>query len=107
MRCCQPLLSLLFIAIFTLLAPWASAKEVETLEIGAAAPELNLPGVDDKTYRLDDFADANVLVVIFTCYTILIAPGGKIVRRGKSEVDPRELKSEISNLLGKTYATRQ
>ena len=28
---------------------------------------LNLPGVDDKTYRLDDFADAQVLVVIFTC----------------------------------------
>jgi peroxiredoxin len=45
----------------------ASAKEVSTLEIGAPAPELDLPGVDDKTYSLDDFADAKLLVVIFTC----------------------------------------
>ena len=45
----------------------AEAKDVKTLELGAAAPELNLPGVDGKTYRLDDFADAKVLAVIFTC----------------------------------------
>jgi peroxiredoxin len=45
----------------------ARAKDIETLTIGAAAPELNLPGVDGKTYRLADFADPNVLVVIFTC----------------------------------------
>jgi len=45
----------------------ATAKEVQTLELNAPAPELNLPGVDDKTYRLADFADAKVLVVIFTC----------------------------------------
>jgi len=37
------------------------------LEIGSAAPELDLPGVDGKTYRLADFADARLLVVIFTC----------------------------------------
>jgi peroxiredoxin len=40
---------------------------VTTLAINAPAPELDLPGVDGKTYRLEDFADANVLVVIFTC----------------------------------------
>ena len=43
------------------------AKEVEPLAIGAAAPELNLPGVDGKTYKLADFDDADILVVIFTC----------------------------------------
>ncbi|MFV2066698.1 MAG: redoxin domain-containing protein, partial [Pirellulales bacterium] len=43
------------------------AKEVKTLEINAPAPELDLPGVDGKTYRLEDFADAQVLVVVFTC----------------------------------------
>jgi peroxiredoxin len=43
------------------------AKEVTTLEIGSPAPELDLPGVDGKTYRLADFADAKLLVVIFTC----------------------------------------
>ena len=45
----------------------AVAKEVKTLEIHASAPELDLPGVDGKTYRLKDFADARVLVVLFTC----------------------------------------
>jgi len=38
-----------------------------TLEIGAAAPDFALPGVDGKTYRLADFADAKVLVIVFTC----------------------------------------
>jgi peroxiredoxin len=38
-----------------------------TLEIGAAAPDFNLPAVDRKTYRLQDFASSKVLVVVFTC----------------------------------------
>jgi len=50
-----------------LLASSALAKDITTLEINAPAPELDLPGVDGKTYRLKDFADANVLVVLFTC----------------------------------------
>jgi len=37
------------------------------LEIGDPAPDFELPGVDGKTYRLGDFRDAEVLVVIFTC----------------------------------------
>ena len=43
------------------------AKDVKTLEINSPAPQLDLPGVDGKTYRLKDFADAKLLVVIFTC----------------------------------------
>jgi thiol-disulfide isomerase/thioredoxin len=38
-----------------------------TLEIGSAAPDFNLPGVDGKQYSLKNFRDADVLVVIFTC----------------------------------------
>src|ERR1700752_930901 len=38
-----------------------------TLALGSAAPDFKLPGVDGKTYRLKDFADAKVLVVLFTC----------------------------------------
>jgi len=45
----------------------AAAKDVETLALGAAAPELDLPGVDGKAYRLSDFAGAKILVVLFTC----------------------------------------
>lgn len=49
---------------------WLAAAEpfeVKTLEIGAAAPDFSLVGVDDKAYALKDFAAAKVLVVVFTC----------------------------------------
>lgn len=38
-----------------------------TLQIGAAAPDLNLPATDGRTYGLADFADAKALVIFFTC----------------------------------------
>jgi peroxiredoxin len=37
------------------------------LALGAAAPPFSLPATDGRTYSLDDFADAKVLVVVFTC----------------------------------------
>jgi peroxiredoxin len=59
-------------AILTVFAagpsPAADGKrEVRTLEIGAPAPDFDLPGVDGRRYRLADFAAAKVLVVVFTC----------------------------------------
>jgi thiol-disulfide isomerase/thioredoxin len=42
-------------------------NEHKTLEIGAAAPDFQLKGVDDKTYNLASFKNAEVLVVVFTC----------------------------------------
>lgn len=38
-----------------------------TLQIGEKAPYFKLPGTDQKIYSLDDFKDAKVLVVFFTC----------------------------------------
>jgi peroxiredoxin len=38
-----------------------------TLQIGDEAPDFELPGVDGKTYSLNDFRKAPVLVVFFTC----------------------------------------
>ncbi len=38
-----------------------------TLELGAKAPDFELPATDGKTYRLSDFDDADTLVVFFTC----------------------------------------
>jgi peroxiredoxin len=37
------------------------------LEIGERAPDFDLPGVDGKRYSLKDFADAKLLLVVFTC----------------------------------------
>src|SRR4051812_29861580 len=45
----------------------AAQPEVKTLEMGAAAPDFALPGVDGRIHRLKDFAGAKVLVVVFTC----------------------------------------
>ena len=41
--------------------------EHKTLEIGAAAPDFQLKGVDDKTYNLASFKNAEVLLIVFTC----------------------------------------
>lgn len=38
-----------------------------TLQIGDKAPDFDLPGVDGKRYSLKDFADAKLLLLIFTC----------------------------------------
>ncbi|NLW84812.1 MAG: thioredoxin family protein [Phycisphaerae bacterium] len=38
-----------------------------TLDIGQKAPDFKLPATDGKTYSLANFADADVLVIFFTC----------------------------------------
>ncbi len=39
----------------------------KTLRIGSKIPYFKLKGVDDKEYRLDNFDDKKLLVVIFSC----------------------------------------
>lgn len=41
-------------------------QEVKTLEIGAKAPDFNLPGIDGKFHTIDEYT-ADVLIVLFTC----------------------------------------
>ncbi|WP_018962214.1 thioredoxin family protein [Sporolactobacillus vineae] len=38
-----------------------------TLQIGESAPDFSLPATDGKTYSMNDFSDAKILVVFFTC----------------------------------------
>ena len=58
---------ILLVLGFCLFAQSAVSKNVETLAIGSSAPDFNLPGVDGKNYTLQDFKEATVLAVIFTC----------------------------------------
>src|ERR1700749_2022870 len=44
-----------------------SSGDHPTLAIGTKAPDFSLPGVDGKTYTLNSFKNASVLVIIFTC----------------------------------------
>ena len=63
-------LGILAIIVLLFLAPELSLsaqQKAKTLEIGRQAPDFNLPGVDGRNYRLADFAEAKILVVIFTC----------------------------------------
>jgi thiol-disulfide isomerase/thioredoxin len=38
-----------------------------TLPLGSPAPDFNLPGVDGRDHSLKEFADAKILVTVFTC----------------------------------------
>jgi peroxiredoxin len=60
---------LLLLALITLaIASVTHAEESHpTLPLGAAAPDFNLPGVDGKNHRLQEFSPAKILVVLFTC----------------------------------------
>lgn len=41
--------------------------EIKTIEIGEKAYPFNLPDVSGRFYTLEDFSDADVLVIVFTC----------------------------------------
>ncbi len=58
----------------------ADAPKIKTLEIGAQAPNFELPATDGKTYTLDSFKDAKFVVLAFTCNHCpdAIAARGKI-----------------------------
>jgi len=60
-------LALLSLIMVAPLAGQAAPPAVKTLEIGASAPDFSLPGVDGKTYSLQDFSRSPVLLLIFTC----------------------------------------
>src|SRR6266852_2024143 len=64
----HPLLFLIALAMSASAVPAAEERsEVKPLALGAAAPDFKLAGVDGREYAFKDFADARVLVVIFTC----------------------------------------
>lgn len=41
--------------------------DVKTLQPGQKAPDFNLPATDGKSYSLEDFKNAQLLVIVFTC----------------------------------------
>jgi peroxiredoxin len=57
----------LFASLAALAGLDAANLQPPTLPLGATAPDFSLPGVDDRSWSLKDFADAKVLVIIFTC----------------------------------------
>ncbi|MFI5005955.1 MAG: redoxin domain-containing protein [Solirubrobacterales bacterium] len=61
--------SILAAVLVLSIAPMARAADgpaVPTLAIGSPAPDFDLPGVDGRRYSLRSFADAKLLVLVFT-----------------------------------------
>ncbi len=56
-----------------------------TLQIGASAPDFELPATDGKTVQLSDFSIARVLVVFFTCNHCPFVLGSNEVTRQTAE----------------------
>ncbi len=67
MRMFSALLSLSLAAVSSVNAAPAVPEGVKTLEVGANAPDFNLPGVDGKNHTLGEYSDADVLAILFTC----------------------------------------
>jgi thiol-disulfide isomerase/thioredoxin len=81
-----------------LTAPPAAARQAEPahpapLAIGAHAPDFHLPGTDGKTYSLDSFKNAAVLVVVFTA-----------VHCPTAEVYEARIKQLVADYTGKGVA---
>jgi len=64
MKIWKTYLALAALAVF---AGAAWAENPVPLELGAKAPDFELPGVDGKDYTLADFEEAEVLAIVFTC----------------------------------------
>lgn len=59
---------LVLFSVASVVAQKSSQPEGFTkLNIGDSAPDFDLPGVDGKNHKLTDYADAEVLMVLFTC----------------------------------------
>ncbi len=63
----KPIYLFLFFLLSSSFLSAAEAEKVETLALGAIAPNFDLPGVDGKRYQLSDFQSARALAVVFTC----------------------------------------
>ena len=66
-KCRQSISAAAAVVLFMAGLGWSAISRPRTLEIGARAPDFNLPGVDGRHYKLASFTKANILVVIFTC----------------------------------------
>jgi peroxiredoxin len=57
----------LFLAALAVALAGRAEESHATLALGDPAPDFHLPGVDGRSYALNDFAEAKLLVVVFTC----------------------------------------
>ncbi|MFK5921131.1 MAG: redoxin domain-containing protein [Verrucomicrobiota bacterium] len=59
-------LSLCVLFFVSILSAHAAPK-ITTLEVGTSAPDFTLPGIDGKDHSLADYANSDILAILFTC----------------------------------------
>jgi peroxiredoxin len=59
--------TLVIVAAVLVMASLSWSAQYKSLQIGQKTPNFNLPGADGRHYKLADFANAKVLVIIFHC----------------------------------------
>jgi thiol-disulfide isomerase/thioredoxin len=65
MKKVNPLLLVISFVFISLLV--VGQAERKTMSIGSIAPDFSLPATDGRTYSLQSFSSAKILVIIFTC----------------------------------------
>jgi peroxiredoxin len=77
-----------------------------TLEIGSKAIAFNLPATDGKTYSLENFDDAEFLVVFFTCnHCPYVIGSDEVIRKTAERFMPKGVAFAAINSNSKnTYA---
>jgi peroxiredoxin len=64
-----------------------------TLDIGADAPDFELPATDGNTYKLSDFDEFPVLVVFFTCnHCPYVLGSDEVTRQTAEKYSPKGVK---------------
>jgi peroxiredoxin len=64
-----------------------------TLSLGSKAPDFSLPATDGNTYSLEDFADAKVLVIFFTCnHCPYVTGSDEVTRQTVENFEPKGVK---------------
>ena len=56
-----------FLVLAVIGAALGADSEHPTLAIGSKAPDFSLPGVDGRIHSLQDYAEAKILAIVFTC----------------------------------------
>jgi len=59
--------TLTILAVVLFMAGLSWSTQYKSLQISQQAPDFNLPAVNGRNYKLADFVDAKVLVIIFHC----------------------------------------
>jgi peroxiredoxin len=77
-----------------------------TLEIGAKAPDFNLPATDGKTYSLKSFKDSKYLVIFFTCnHCPYVIGSDEVTRKTVEKFKPKGVEfAGINSNSKNTYA---